>query len=278
MTILVTGATGPIGRNLVEVLTTEGVRVRATSRKPQEAALSTGVEVVPTDAPGAEMFDGVDRMFVFPFENGVDDLMTAAVAAGVQRFVVLSSLAAAGELPREVASSSYRHHLAIERSVTSRTDNWTILRPGTFAGNLLSWAWPIRSGGPVRAPYIQSAQPPIHEADIADAAAVTLTQDGHRARIYPLTGPQSLTRIEQVAAISAAIGREIELQEITPDEFRAETARYIPEDIISMLLAYWSETVTTPDPVRPGFAALTGHPGRTLHQWAQDHRTAFTAA
>ncbi|SDS94528.1 NAD(P)H-binding protein [Actinoplanes derwentensis] len=274
MTILITGATGAIGRDLVATLLAGGEKVRATSRNPERAGLPEQAEVVTL---GTDVFDGVDRMFVFPFEDGVDDLVTAAVAAGASRFVVLSSLAAAGESAREVSSVTYTHHVAIERAVTARTDDWTILRPGTFATNLLSWAWTIKAGAPVRAPYIHSAQPPIHEKAIADAAAVALTRDGHLGRVYPLTGPQSLTRVEQVAAISAGIGRDIELVEISPEEFRAETARFIPEPIIAMLLAYWAETVTVPDRTSDGVRALTGNDGRTLEQWARDHRADFGA-
>jgi uncharacterized protein YbjT (DUF2867 family) len=273
MTTVVTGATGAVGRHLVAALLERGEPVRAVSRTPEKAALPEAAEVVGSDA--ARLYDGADRMFVFPFEGGVADRIEAAVAAGVTRFVVLSSLAAAGEFPRDIGSASWAHHRAAEEAVTSRTGDWTILRPGTYANNLLSWAGTIRSGAPVRAPYIRSAQAPIHEADIADAAAAVLTGDGHRGRIHPLTGPESLTRIEQVAAIGAGIGRDLELVEITPHEFRAEAARYVPEPIIAMLLDYWSDTVTEPDRVRPGVPDLTGHPGRTLRQWASDHRAAF---
>lgn len=242
------------------------------SRTPQTAALPDGVEVAGPELT-AELFDGVDRVFVFPTSaQKVGDLVTAA---GKRRFVVFSSLAAAGELSREVRSTSYTHHRAVEQAVTTRTDEWTILRPGTFANNLLSWAWSIKAGRPVRAPYINSAQPPIHEADIADAAATVLLEDGHIGQIYPLTGPETLTRIEQVAAIGTGIGRHIDLVEISPDEFRADVSQFITEDIITMLLEYWSETVTTPDPVRSGVLDVTGGPGRTLEQWARDHRTDF---
>ncbi|GAB2619472.1 nucleotide-diphosphate-sugar epimerase [Paractinoplanes abujensis] len=275
MTILVTGATGAVGRHLVDVLVKRGEKVRAVSRTPQSAALPDGVEVVGPDVT-PELVDGVDRVFVFP--TGAQQVADLVTAAGESRFVVLSSLAAAGELPREVRSASYAHHRAIEQAVTSRTGEWTILRPGTFANNLLSWAWPIKAGMPVRAPYIKSAQPPIHEADIADAAATALLQDGHIGQFYPLTGPESLTRIEQVAAIGAGLGRHLDLVEISPDEFRADVARFIPEDIIVMLLEYWSETVTAPDPVRSGVPDLTGAPGRTLEQWARDHRADFGQA
>ncbi|SNY47483.1 NAD(P)H-binding protein [Paractinoplanes atraurantiacus] len=281
MTILVTGATGAVGRNLTSALASAGEQVRAVSRQPREAGLPKGVEVVGADltassALTADLFDGVDRMFVFPIDHGVDDLVAAAVTGGVRRFVVLSSLAAAGEFARDIGSASHTHHLAVERAVTSRTGAWTILRPGTFANNLLSWAWAIKAGMPIRAPFIHSAQAPIHEADIADAAAAALLNDGHQGRIYPLTGPQSLTRIDQVAALGAGIGRDIPLVEISPDEFRADVAQFIPEGIIAMLLNYWSDTVTEPDRVRPGVHDLTGRPGRTLEQWARDHRAALT--
>jgi uncharacterized protein YbjT (DUF2867 family) len=283
MTILVTGATGRIGRRLVATLAGRGEPVRAVSRKPAEARVPDGVQVAGADlsAPssyGPDLFDGVDRMFVFPVGSGIDELITAAVAAGVRRFVVLSSLAAAGEFPRDLGSVSYTHHRAVEQAVTSRSGDWTILRPGTFATNLLTWAWPIKAGEPVRVPYLRSAQAPIHEADIADAAVAALTRDGHRGAVHPLTGPQALTRIEQAAAIGAGIGRPVDLVEISPDEFRADVAQFLPDGIADLLLDHWSDTVTEPDPVRPGVRDLTGQPGRTLEQWARDHRADFAAA
>ncbi|WP_040861072.1 SDR family oxidoreductase [Nocardia niigatensis] len=279
-TVLVTGATGGVGRHLVATLLARGATVRALTRKPEDANLPAGVEVVAgdlTDAStlGPQVFEGVDRAFVFP-ARGIDVFLDAAVAAGVRRFTVLSSLAAAMEFPRDHGSASQLHHSAVEAAVTDRTDEWTILRPGTFANNLLEWRWQISSGAPIRAPYLSSAQAPIHEHDVADAAAETLLSDDHLGRIIPITGPEALTRTEQVATLSAALGREIPLVEITADEFRTETSQFIPEPIMKMLLAYWSDTLTTPDRVRPA-TVVTGKPGRTLAEWATDHRTDFGA-
>ncbi|MEW9548354.1 SDR family oxidoreductase [Nonomuraea sp. NPDC050783] len=281
MTILVTGATGAVGRHLVTTLLARGAAVRALSRKPDDANLPAGVEVVAGDLAdggtlGPQVFDGVDRAFVFPAE-GVEAFVTAAVAHGVHRFTVLSSLAAAKEFPRDHGSASQLHHSAVEAVVTGRTDAWTIVRPGTFANNLLSWAWQIRSGAPIRAPYLASAQAPIHEYDVAEAAAETLLSDDHLGEVIPLTGPQALTRSEQVAILSEALGREIPLVEITPEEFRAETARFIPEPVTKMLLDYWHDTLTVPDVPRP-VTVVTGRPGRTLAEWAADHRADFEAA
>ncbi|QDZ15506.1 SDR family oxidoreductase [Humibacter ginsenosidimutans] len=278
MTILVTGATGAVGRHLVSTLLEHGSRVRAVTRAPEKAALPPEVEVVAADLgdPGTlgdAVFAGIDRAFVFP-ADGVDRFVEAASGAGIDRFTVLSSLAAAKEFPRDEGSASQLHHAAIESAVTSCTDEWTILRPGTFANNLLSWAWPIKNDWPIRAPYLASAQAPIHEADVAEAAAATLLSTDWVGQAIPLTGPQALTRTEQVDAIGAGIGRELHVIEIAPEEFRADMAQYVPESIITMILDYWSDTVTEPDLPRP-VTAVTGRPGRTLEQWAHDHRADF---
>ncbi|MFJ9366214.1 SDR family oxidoreductase [Nocardia sp. NPDC101769] len=279
-TVLVTGATGSVGRHLVSTLLARGVAVRALTRKPEDANLPEGVEVVAGDLAdastlGSQVFQGVDSAFVFP-ARGIDVFMDAAVAAGVHRFTVLSSLAAAMEFPRDHGSASQLHHSAVEAAVTERTDGWTILRPGTFANNLLEWRWQISSGAPIRAPYLASAQAPVHEFDVAEAAAETLLSDDYIGQIIPITGPQALTRTEQVATLSATLGRQIPLIEITADEFRSETAQFIPEPIMKMLLDYWSDTLTTPDRARPA-TTVTGKPGRTLAEWAEDHRTDFGA-
>ena len=116
-------------------------KVRAVSRAQQTVALTDGVEVAGPDLT-PELFDGVDRAFVFP---------TRAPAAARDENTTKRRLpAAATRSP--TPSSSYARHRAIEQAVTSRTDEWTILRPGTFANNLLVWAGPIRAGMPVRRP------------------------------------------------------------------------------------------------------------------------------
>ena len=282
MTVLVTGATGAVGRHLVATLLDAGLgagAIRAITRRPGEANLPAAVEVVAADLSdqatlAPDVFVGVDRAFVFP-APGVQAFVDAALSHGVRRFTVLSSLAAAREFPRDEGSASQRHHSAVEAAVTDHTDAWTILRPGTFANNLLSWSWQIRTGAPIRAPYVSSAQAPVHEHDVAEAAAQTLLADDYLGEAIAITGPAALTRADQVATIAAALDRDIPLVEISPEEFQAETAQFIPAPVVTMLLDYWRDTLMVPEVPRP-VTPITGKPGRTLAEWAADHRSDFT--
>ncbi|MDP9227190.1 MAG: NAD(P)H-binding protein [Actinomycetota bacterium] len=276
-TILVTGPTGQVGRHLVSELLSAGHRVRALSRTPETANLPEAVDVLAGDFAGElpdGLFKDVDSAFVFA-AGGAASFVEAAAAAQVPRLVLLSSLAAALEHERDHGSFSQLHHSAIEDVVRASGTSWTILRPGTFANNLLTWAQPIRYTGGVTGPYPTSAQAPIHEADVAAAAAVVLASTGHYGKTYPMTGPQALCRTDQLAAIGAAIGRELTFTENTPDEFRAEMAKYgVADGIVKMLLDYWSDTVDSPDVVRSP-EVLTGRPARTLADWARDHAADF---
>jgi Predicted nucleoside-diphosphate-sugar epimerases len=273
---LISGASGRVGRHLVTQLIESGHRMRALTRSPEKADLPAAAEVVTGsfDHLPEKIFDGVTAAFVFP-ADGAADFARAAAASGVRHLVLLSSLAAALEHARDHGSASQRHHSAIEEAVRTSGAEWTILRPGTFASNLLAWSQPIRFTGGVRGPYPTSAQAPIHEADVAAAAAAVLTQPGHAGRIYPMTGPEALTRVEQLQTIAEAIGRELTFTEQSPEEFAAEMARYgVSADIVTMLLHYWSDTVTEPDVPRPP-DALIGRPAKTLAEWARDHAADF---
>lgn len=278
MPYLITGATGPVGRAIVTQLRTIGQDVRIVTRDGDKA--SVGVEVVQGDFTKGDLptraFEGVNRVFLFPAQGGVDAFLKQAKTARVEQIVVLSSLAAALEYERDKTSMSALHHLAIEKAVIASGIPYTFLRPGTFANNLLFWAHSIQTGNTVYGPYANSVQAPIHEADIAAVAVVALTQNGHQGKTYPLTGPQALTRIEQLNCIGTAIGKELHFQEIPADAFQKEMEKYMPLPVIKMLLDYWSDTVTVPDVVLPTVEQLTCHKARTLAQWAQDHASDFS--
>ena len=282
MPILVTGATGSVGRHLLAELLAAGADVRAVTRDLDRANLPAGIEVVAGnyatgDLP-AGIFDGVERAFVFPADEGICAFAAAAGSAGLERLVAMSSAAASLRYPRDQRSVSARHHLAFETDLHATGIPLTILRPGPFANNLLGWAHTIRAAGFAAGPYPESRQAPLHEADVAAVAAVALLEDGNAldGQILELSGPQALTRREQLAAIGAALGRDLIFREQAPGEFAAAMAPYMPSEIIEMVLDHWRDTQFDPDLVFPTTEAVTGRPARTLSEWARDHVADFS--
>jgi len=282
MPILVTGATGSVGRHLVAELLTAGADVRAVTRDPGRANLPAGVEVVAGNYASGDLpagiFDGVERAFVFPADEGIGPFAAAAGSAGLERLVAMSSAAASLRYPRDQRSVSARHHLAFETDLHATGIPLTILRPGPFANNLLGWAHTIRAAGFAAGPYPESRQAPLHEADVAAVAAVALLADGDAlaGATLDLSGPEALTRREQLGAIGDAIGRELAFREQTPGEFAAAMAQYMPSEIIEMVLDHWHDTQFDPDLVFATTEAVTGRPARTLRDWARDHAADFS--
>jgi uncharacterized protein YbjT (DUF2867 family) len=197
------------------------------------------------------------------------------VGCDIDQLVLLSSLSTAEEHARDHGSVSNVHHRAIEEAVAATGIPTAVLRPGDLANNLLFWAWSIKRSSTVHGPYASSAQAPMHEADVAAVAATALTTDGHAGKVYPMTGPQALTRAQQLATIGAAIGRQLTFQEIPAAQFAEQMSQYMPAEVIEMLVDYWSDTVAEPDVVLTTVESVTGRPARALTRWAADHADDF---
>ncbi len=274
MRILVTGATGTVGRHVVGHLAGAGMDVRALTRRPETAGLPAGVQVVGGDLERVEdlgpVFDDVDRLYLLDASGSTERIVELAKRAGVRRIVVLSSATAGIE--GDLGGATRR---AMELAVEASGLEWTHVRPGMFAANLLDWAEPIRTDGVVREPYADARQAPVHEADIAAVAAAALLSDEHVAAIYTLTGPESLTKREQAAAIGAVLGKDVRFEESTPDQWRDEVSAYMPEYVIEWLLSYWCAVTQVPENVLPTVETVTGRPARSLTQWARGHAEAF---
>jgi uncharacterized protein YbjT (DUF2867 family) len=279
MRVLVTGATGNVGRLVVDQLRLldGNVEIRALTVDPEKAALPEGVEVVEgylgrlATMPAA--LEGVDRMYLAPLPRTAREVAEIAVRAGVQRIVDLSSSDADNEA---AGDPSTWHYYAVERAVEDAgVTEWTHLRPGQFMNNTLDWAESIRNEGVVRAAYGKAAFASIDLVDIAAVAAVTLLGDGHHGAKYELTGPESLSKIEKVRIIGEAIGRDIRFEEMTHEEAHAEMVEQGFGFVADWLLDGDAHAVEHPQPVLPTVAALTGRPARTLTQWAADNADKF---
>lgn len=279
-TILVTGATGNVGRQVVCQLPGGGVQVRVLVRSPESADLPPSVEVIRGDLTVPTTFDqcldGVDAAFLLwqapaaPVAEALE-----RICRRVRRIVFLSNLTVRDGAPSQADAVTILH-ARIERLIEMSGVSYTFLRPGAFATNArIWWAPQIRAGDNVRWPYADAVTSPIHERDIAGVAVRALCEDGHDGAKYLLTGPESLTQRDQVRIIGAAIGRAIRFEEIPPEVARREMAITMSPSIADMLLNAWPATLGRPAPVTFTVAEVTGVPARSFHDWVVDHAGEF---
>ncbi|RCG31795.1 NAD-dependent epimerase/dehydratase family protein [Sphaerisporangium album] len=271
MTFLVTGATGTVGRHVVDELVRGGHRVRALTRRPERAGMPAGVEVVAGDLTVTDSlraaFDGVTGVHLINFggddygllRNG-QEIVDLAVKAGVLRVTVLGGW----------------DEGTLEPAVKASSLGWTYVRPTEFMSNALKWAEPIRTEGVVREPFGDATTAMVHEADIAAVAAAALAQDGHRGRTYGLTGPERLTTRDKVRVIGEAIGRAIQFIELSEQEAREKmAAEGQPQELIDFLIGVFGNVPEEPNIVNSNVEKVTGRPARTFAQWAAEHADAF---
>lgn len=281
--VLVTGATGRIGRLVTGQLIDAGVPVRALTRRPAAAAtLPADVEVVTGDltVPGSldAALRGAGAVFlVWTAPPATAPAVVERLAACARSVVFLSS-------PHQTPHPFFQQpnpmaalHADIERLIAAAGVESTIIRPGMFASNALFWwAAAIRAGGAVRWPYAAAQTAPVDDRDVAAVAARTLYQNGHAGGDYVLTGPESLSQAEQVSIIGDVLGRQISFEELSPEEFRSQTEGSWPRPAVDMLLAAWGATIGTPAFITSTVSSILGSAPRSFRQWAADHATAFT--
>ncbi|MFF2810089.1 NAD(P)H-binding protein [Streptomyces sp. NPDC058000] len=284
--VLVTGATGNVGRQVTtQLVAAGGVEVRALTRCPETAGLPRGVEVVRGDLSDADGLDaaleGVDAVFLmWPFHGCAPAApVVAALGRHARRVAFLSSVSVQdGVEPEAQPGPVGQWHRAVEQRIERSGLEWTHLRPSTFAANTLWWADQIRAGDTVRGAYGALSMVLLHEADIAAVAVRALTEDGHAEAVYTLTGPAALTQIEQVRVIGDVLGRPIRWEELSRDAARRQLLADdgFPDSFVDPLLDGYAEMLAAPRPAVTGtVAAVTGAPARTYRDWVADHAADF---
>lgn len=279
--ILVIGGTGTIGRQVLSQLAAKGEQVRALARNPDAAHLPVQVEVMRGDLTLPETLDacldGIDTVFL------VWTAPATAVVPALERItkqarrIVFLSAPIKTQHPLFQQPNLLRTMFEqIERLIESSGRHWTFVRPGMFAANALSWWAPqIRASDVVRWPYLAAPTAPIDERDIAAVAVRALCEDGHAGAEYVLTGPQSLSQLQQISKIGSVIGRSLRIEEMTPDEARRELLRIGPLPAVNMLLSAWAAAVGQPAHVTSTVAEITGRPARTLVEWTTQNAAEF---
>lgn len=271
MTILVTGATGTVGRHVTEQLVKRGTAVRALTRNPERAKtmLPAGVEIVAGDLMRPEtlrnVLQGVEAVFlIVSSDEPQADLNTdprvveMAREAGVKRVVVLVGFE---EGP-------------VEEAVKRSGMEWTLVKPVEFMANVLAdWGASIREEGVVRELNGDAPSARVHEGDIAAVAVEALLGDGHHGNSYVLTGPEVLTRREAVQAIAAGIGKDIRFEEMTEDEARQKWREQgYDEESIEFFVQMAYQPPEVGHTVLPTVERVLGRPARTLTEWAAEHK------
>jgi uncharacterized protein YbjT (DUF2867 family) len=281
--ILVIGATGMVGRQVVSQLIAAGSPVRAMARKPEAANLPPQVQVVRGDLTVPETLDacldGADAVFL------VWTAPPSAVALALQRITQRARRIVYLSAPLKTPHPLFQQpnllrpmFEQIESTIVASGVPWTFLRPGMFAPNaLLWWAPQIRAGNLVRWPYLAVPTAPIDERDIATVAVRALCEEGHAGAEYVLTGSQSLTHSEQISTIAGVLGRELRVEEISPDEARRELLTIGPLPAVNMLLDAWSAALGHPAHMTSTFTQITGAPAKSFRTWATDNASAFRA-
>ena len=279
--IVVTGATGNVGRPLVQALAAAGEQVTAVSRRVSDAAVPEGVRHRQADLTDPEslrpIFEGADALFLH--DGGASahllnprDILDVAKAGGVGRIVVLSSI---GVVTRPQSASHGGMMRAIEDAVRQSGMDWTILRPGGFNSNAYAWAETVRTHRTVVAPFGNVGVPTIDPADIAEIAAAALHEDGHDGQVYQLTGPALTTPRQGAEAIGAALAEPVRFIEQTRAEARAQMLQFMPEPVVETTLDALGEPTPAEQRVSPDVEQVLGRPPRTFAEWAQHNIAAF---
>ncbi|MEU9086662.1 NAD(P)H-binding protein [Streptomyces sp. NPDC048357] len=279
--IVVTGATGNIGRTLVPLLAEAGEEVVAVSRQPQPAGLRAGVRYAQADVGDAAsmrpVLDGADAFFVLlggelnGHGESAKALLDAAEAAGVKRVVLLSSQISSTR-PEALSHTRLRE---FEAAVRESRPDFTILRPGGFASNAFAWAESVRTKRTVFAPFGDVALPVIDPADIAGVAAAALREDGHAGRTYDLTGPEAISPRWQAAVISKALGEAVTFVELSREDAHAHMAQFMPEEVIGGTLDVLGVPLSAEREISPDVESVLHRPAKSFGDWVARNLPAF---
>ncbi|ADP80932.1 NAD(P)H-binding protein [Pseudofrankia inefficax] len=287
--ILVTGATGTVGGEVLRLLSARGARVRAMTREPARLRLSEGapIEGVRADFDHVDSLHraiaGVDSVFLLTMPGPGGSvaerdraMIGAARAGGVRKVVKLSAIGGNADDADDLPSPRHR---AGEQALAASGLTWSALRPSAFASNTLSWAAAIRAGEPVPNLTGEGAQGVIDPRDVAAVAVEALLTDEHDGAAHTLTGPELLSVPDQVAQLATELRRAITTVDVPAPAVRRQlvSAGFDPSVADSAVDGYQlirdgGNTVVTDDVER-----ILGRPARTFRAWARDHRTAFVA-
>jgi len=285
--ILVTGATGIAGSEVVRAVRRRGERVRAFVRDPQRAREKLGDEIE------LAVGDFADPRSVRAALEGVDDVVLscaddprrvawetsaidAAAAAGVRRIVKLSAVGAAPGSP----VAFWDWHDRVERHLTASAVPGVILRSSFHMTNVLAGAEQVAGAGRLYAPAGAARIAMIDPRDVGAVAAAVLSTAGHDGRTYVLTGPAAITYVQVAAALSAATGRAVEFTDVPDHDAKQGLIQAGLPDVVAeqVVQVFAMARRGAAEQVTATVASLTGRPPRDVAAFARDHARLFAPA
>lgn len=281
MRVLVTGATGTVGRRLLPLLLTKEIQVRALTRNPK-AQLTNGPEVVIGDLSKPETLSAAfaDVSSLFLLSDGEDlaakdqIAIQAAQAAGVKHIVKLSVLSATYGAKDPIT----RWHVSGENVLRKSGLDWTFLRANGFMTNALNWTHSINGGGTIFAPFASDRTSIVDPDDIAAMAATALTEPGHTGKAYGLTGPEGLSIREQAGILSEELSKPVSVIEISAEAAVANLTRYgMTEPLAAAVIAMFASARDSRNgKVSPDIEQVLGRTPGSFRAWVKQNIDRFS--
>jgi len=282
--ILVTGATGKIGQEVVKQLTTKGARVRAFFHSPQnaDAIQELGVEIALGDLGQPDSLHaaliGVEELFLLsPMDPRLaaweNNAIRAAQQAGVRHVVYLSGTNA------HVDSSLLfnRLHGQSEAQLKDAGMAYTILRPDTLMQNVLAYAPTIIAQETFYAPLPDSKTAMVDCRDVAAVAVASLIERGHEGKVYDITGAEALSANQVAQKLSVGLGKNVRCVGLKIDQYRMSLkAAGMPEWLVNYLVGLSEYGATVKDIVITTIVAEIAHkPPISFDQFVCDYANVF---
>jgi uncharacterized protein YbjT (DUF2867 family) len=281
--LLVTGATGTTGMEVLRALKARGVEARALVRDETKAHYLRGLGFDPATGDLGDprtlgpALDGVEKAYLVsaigPMQSEFEQaFLETAKEAGVKHVVKLSLIGASLEAPLRFA----RTHAKVEAALKASGMAWTLLRPTGFMQNTLAWGQRVLDGT-FYSPVPDAAFSLVDARDVAEVAAVALTVEGHEGKAYGLSGPEAVSYRDQARRVFAAAGREVKVQEIPVEALKRELVRagvppWNAEGLAELIEMYASGAAQM---VTSGVRDALGRDPRDLDAFARDHVDAF---
>jgi uncharacterized protein YbjT (DUF2867 family) len=281
--LLVTGATGTTGMEVLRALKARGAEARALVRDETKAHHLRDLGFTPVTGDLGDprtlgpALEGVERAYLVapasPMQSELEQaFLETARTAGVKHVVKLSVIGASEEAPGRFA----RSHGKVERALKESGMAWTLLRAAGFMQNTLGWGERVQDGT-FYTPVPDAAFSIVDARDVAEVAALALTDEGHEGKAYGLSGPEAISYRDQATRLFAAAGREVEVAEVPVEAVKRELVRagvppWNAEGLCELFEVYAAGGATM---VTSGVQDALGRPPRDLDTFAKDHVEAF---